>query len=65
MRALGLDPVHDTRRTFRALLDVLARPGTVAPAPVEPADHAVLATLVDHEVGLHTEDDPRRSRRPT
>lgn len=60
MRALGLDPVHDTRRTFRALLDVLARPGTVAPAPVEPADHAVLATLVDHEVGLHTEDDRLR-----
>lgn len=60
MRALGLDPIHDTRRTFRALLDATARPGTVTPAPTEPADHAVLATLVDHEVGLHTEDDRLR-----
>jgi alpha-D-ribose 1-methylphosphonate 5-triphosphate synthase subunit PhnH len=57
MRALGIDPVHDTRPTFRALVDAMARPGTVESVPVTPADHAVLATLVDHEVTIATEDD--------
>jgi alpha-D-ribose 1-methylphosphonate 5-triphosphate synthase subunit PhnH len=57
MRALGIDPVHDTRSTFRALVDAMARPGTVESVPVTPADHAVLATLVDHEVTIATEDD--------
>lgn len=60
MRALGVDPVHDTRTTFRALVDAMARPGTVKSVPVSPADHAVLATLVDHEVTLHTEDGTLR-----
>jgi alpha-D-ribose 1-methylphosphonate 5-triphosphate synthase subunit PhnH len=60
MRALGVDPVHDTRRTFRALVDAMARPGTVESVPVSPADHAVLATLVDHEVTLHTADERLR-----
>lgn len=55
MRALGLDPVHDTRRTFDGLLTAMSRPGTVQPVP-DPADHAVVATLVDHEVSLHTPD---------
>ncbi len=55
MRALGIDPVHDTRRTFDALLAAMSRPGTVHTAP-SPADHAVIATLVDHEVTLATAD---------
>ncbi len=55
MRALGLDPVHDTRATFRALCGALSRPGTVESAPA-PADHAVVATLVDHEVTAAVDD---------
>jgi alpha-D-ribose 1-methylphosphonate 5-triphosphate synthase subunit PhnH len=57
MRALGIDPVHDTRETFRALVGALSRPGTVHETPTAPADHAVLATLVDHEVTLSTADE--------
>jgi alpha-D-ribose 1-methylphosphonate 5-triphosphate synthase subunit PhnH len=38
----------------------MARPGTVESVPVSPADHAVLATLVDHEVTLHTGDETLR-----
>lgn len=60
MRSLGLDPVHDTRETFRALCDAMSRPGTVQRTPVTPADHAVAATLVDHEVRTHTDDDELR-----
>jgi len=56
VRALGMDPVHDTRACFRALVGAMSRPGTVETAPVEPADHAVLATLVDHEVSCFTPD---------
>lgn len=59
MRALGIDPVHGTRAAFRALLDAMSRPGTVEAAP-EPADHAVVATLVDHEVAVATDDDRLR-----
>lgn len=60
MRALGLDPVHDTRDTFRALCDAMSRPGTVQRTPASPADHAVAATLIDHEVSTHTDDDELR-----
>ncbi|MFB6123665.1 MAG: phosphonate C-P lyase system protein PhnH [Haloferacaceae archaeon] len=60
MRALGVDPVHDTRETFRALCDAMSRPGTRQTVPATPADHAVLATLVDHEVTVHTDDDAVR-----
>jgi alpha-D-ribose 1-methylphosphonate 5-triphosphate synthase subunit PhnH len=56
MRALGLDPVHDTRRAFDGLLEAMSRPGTVQSVP-SPADHAVVSTLVDHEVTLATDDD--------
>jgi alpha-D-ribose 1-methylphosphonate 5-triphosphate synthase subunit PhnH len=56
VRALGLDPVHDTRRTFDGLLEAMSRPGTVQSVP-DPADHAVVATLVDHEVTVATDDD--------
>lgn len=59
MRALGIDPVHDTRRTFDGLLAAMSRPGTVQSVPA-PADHAVVATLVDHEVSVATDDETLR-----
>jgi alpha-D-ribose 1-methylphosphonate 5-triphosphate synthase subunit PhnH len=54
------DPVTEAQATFRALLDAMARPGTVhsagahlaAPAPFDQATAAVLLTLVDHETPL-------------
>lgn len=61
MRAIGMDPVHDTQSCFRALVSTMSRPGTTAETPVSPADHAVLATLVDHEVTCHTTDEEIRS----
>ncbi|WP_299264739.1 phosphonate C-P lyase system protein PhnH [Halorientalis sp.] len=59
MRAVGIDPVGGTRTTFRALLDVMSRPGTVESVP-ERADQAVVSTLVDHEVSVATDDDELR-----
>ncbi|MFC7078619.1 phosphonate C-P lyase system protein PhnH [Haloarcula halophila] len=59
MRALEFDPVHDTRRTFDGLLSAMSRPGTVHEVPA-PADHAVVATLVDHEVTIATADESLR-----
>lgn len=56
-----MDPVHDTRTCFRALVDAMSRPGTVAESPNEPADHAVLSTLVDHEVTCFTPDETIRT----
>jgi len=61
VRALGLDTVHDTRATFRALCDAMSRPGTVQHVPGERGDHAVAATLVDHEVTVHTPDESLRA----
>ncbi|SFK67882.1 alpha-D-ribose 1-methylphosphonate 5-triphosphate synthase subunit PhnH [Halogranum rubrum] len=61
MRALDIDPVHDTRETFRALVDATSRPGTVEQTPTTPAVHAVVATLVDHEVTLHGGGDELRT----
>jgi alpha-D-ribose 1-methylphosphonate 5-triphosphate synthase subunit PhnH len=60
VRALGIDPVHDTRETFDGLLAAMSRPGTVHTV-VAPADHAVVATLVDHEVTVATEDETLRN----
>ena len=60
MRALGIDPVHDTRQTFRTLCAVLSRPGTIEQLGVTPADHAVVATLVDHELKAQIEDEELR-----
>jgi alpha-D-ribose 1-methylphosphonate 5-triphosphate synthase subunit PhnH len=57
MKALGVDPVHDTRETFRALVDAASRPGTVETTPVGPAAHAVVSTLVDHEVTFCGDDE--------
>jgi alpha-D-ribose 1-methylphosphonate 5-triphosphate synthase subunit PhnH len=59
VRALGIDPVHDTRQTFDGLLSAMSRPGTVHTVAT-PADHAVVTTLVDHEVTLATEDGSLR-----
>nr|WP_220132584.1 phosphonate C-P lyase system protein PhnH [Natronomonas sp. LN261] len=52
-----MDPVYDTRDCFRALVAAMSRPGTVSESPTEPADHAVLSTLVDHEVTCFTPDE--------
>lgn len=55
------DPVHDAQATFRALLQALARPGTVQapavpadpPPPLAPATAAVLLTLADGDAAVH------------
>jgi len=60
VRALGIDPVHDARTAFRALCDATSRPGTVAGVGTSPADHAVLAAIVDHEVRAWTDDGALR-----
>ncbi len=57
MRAIGIDPVADTQKCFRTLVSAMSRPGTVHETPTNPADHAVLATLVDHEVSCYTTDE--------
>jgi alpha-D-ribose 1-methylphosphonate 5-triphosphate synthase subunit PhnH len=53
------DPAPEAQRCFRAVLDAMARPGTihdaacsVPPPPLCPAAAAVLLTLVDHETPL-------------
>ena len=54
------DPVLDSQRTFRAVLDAMARPGTVCRldrspavrAPLSPAAAAVCLTLVDLDTPL-------------
>ncbi|MGE0724146.1 MAG: phosphonate C-P lyase system protein PhnH [Alphaproteobacteria bacterium] len=54
------DPVQDSQRAFRAMLDAIAHPGRIvrieapppAPAPMMPAAAAALLTLVDHETPL-------------
>ena len=58
----AMEPVRDTQLTFRVLLDVMARPGTVRQlpvpardAPVNPWLAAALITLLDHEVSLAVE----------
>jgi alpha-D-ribose 1-methylphosphonate 5-triphosphate synthase subunit PhnH len=59
------DPVAQAQSTFRAVLDAMARPGTLhqagatltPPAPLAPATAAVLLTLVDHDTTLHIAPD--------
>jgi alpha-D-ribose 1-methylphosphonate 5-triphosphate synthase subunit PhnH len=59
--ASGFDPVFGSQATFRAVLDAMARPGTLHHLPVaDPACPlvaarpltAILQTLLDHEVGF-------------
>ncbi|WP_231188402.1 phosphonate C-P lyase system protein PhnH [Haladaptatus sp. DYF46] len=57
MRALDIDPVHDTRATFRSLVDATSRPGTVETTAIAPATYSIVATLVDHEVTLYGGSD--------
>lgn len=59
------DPVAGAQSTFRAVLDAIARPGTLhtlppgltPPAPLAPATAAVLLTLADGETPLHIAPD--------
>lgn len=52
-----MDPVHDTRAVFQSVMNAMSRPGTIHEILTAPADHAVLATLVDHEVTLDSRDE--------
>ena len=64
------DPVAQAQASFRALLDAMARPGTIAtvgqgltpPAPLDPATAAVLLTLVDGDARLHLPPDCAAAR---
>jgi len=59
------DPVAGAQSTFRAVLDAMARPGTIhelppgltPPAPLAPATAAILLTLADGETPLHIAPD--------
>ena len=54
------DPVHDAQQTFRAVMNALARPGTLqpvagltgAPAPLAPVAAAIAVALADYETPL-------------
>ena len=58
------DPVLQSQASFRALLDAMARPGSVhpaaiaGPAPLAPATAAVLLTLIDADTSLALPDWP-------
>jgi alpha-D-ribose 1-methylphosphonate 5-triphosphate synthase subunit PhnH len=63
------DPVQDAQRCFRAVLDAMARPGTIVgvaglvpPPPLCAAAAAVLLTLADHETPLWLDPDARPAR---
>lgn len=64
------EPVADAQTTFRAVLDAMARPGTLhhvgadlsPPAPLDPATAAVLLTLVDNETPLWLDEPAAEAR---
>ena len=63
------DPVQDSRRTFRAILDAMAHPGRIVtmdnsfppPATLNLASAAVCLTLLDFETTLWTDLKPKAS----
>ncbi len=64
------EPVADAQTTFRAVLDAMARPGTLhrigaslsPPAQLDPATAAVLLTLVDNETPLWLDERTTKAR---
>uniref|UniRef100_UPI001954D889 phosphonate C-P lyase system protein PhnH n=1 Tax=Klebsiella pneumoniae TaxID=573 RepID=UPI001954D889 len=54
------DPVHEAQQAFRAVMNALARPGTIqlvaglaeAPAPLTPVAAAVVLALADFETSV-------------
>jgi alpha-D-ribose 1-methylphosphonate 5-triphosphate synthase subunit PhnH len=60
LTAAFADPVHASQNTFRAVMEALARPGTIvplaatiaAPSPLHPAAAAVALTLLDYETSV-------------
>lgn len=58
------DPVHGAQQTFRAVMNALARPGTLqpvdglieAPAPLSPVAAAIAVALADYETPLWLDD---------
>ena len=63
------DPVQDSRRTFRAILDAMSHPGRIVtmdnlfspPASLNLASAAVCLTLLDFETTLWTDLKPKAS----
>lgn len=60
LNAAFVDPVVSAQTAFRAIMDALARPGSVrplagvetAPAPLSPSAAAIALTLLDHDTPL-------------
>jgi alpha-D-ribose 1-methylphosphonate 5-triphosphate synthase subunit PhnH len=67
VRAAFGDPVHDSQRVFRRVLEAMAHPGRIVtvdaladpPAPLVPAAAAVMLALVDFETPLWLDAPPR------
>ncbi len=60
------DPVHDSQRCFRAILDAMAHPGRIVratgaepPRPLGVAAAALMLTLVDHETPLWLDSEAK------